>query len=119
MADITIYHNPACGTSRKTLALIRDKGFEPQIIEYLQHPPTRERLCAWLARMDLPARALMRQKEALYGTLGLDGDGWTDAQLIDAMLAHPVLINRPVVVTPLGVRLCRPCETVLDILPVT
>jgi arsenate reductase (glutaredoxin) len=117
MADITIYHNPACGTSRNTLALIRNSGIEPQIIEYLQHPPTRERLCELLAQMGMAPRALLRHKGTPFDELGLDQDHWTDAQLIDAMLRHPVLINRPIVVTPLGTRLCRPSEVVLDILP--
>lgn len=117
MADITIYHNPACGTSRNTLALIRNSGVEPEIIEYLQHPPTRERLSELLAQMGMGPRELLRQKGTPYDELGLGGDVWPDAQLIDAMLQHPVLINRPIVVTPLGARLCRPSESVLDILP--
>lgn len=114
---ITIYHNPACGTSRNTLALIRNTGLEPEIIEYLKTPPAREQLVALLGAMGIPARALVRTKGELYQELGLDNPDLSEAQLIDAMLAHPVLINRPIVVTPLGTRLCRPSEQVLDILP--
>jgi len=117
MADITIYHNPDCGTSRNTLALIRNSGAEPHIIEYLNQPPTRERLCALLAQMGIGPRELLRQRGTPYDALGLGADTWTDAQLVDAMLQHPILINRPIVVTPLGTRLCRPSESVLDILP--
>jgi len=117
MADITIYHNPNCGTSRNVLALIRNTGAEPDIIEYLKTPPTRERLLALIAQMGVPVRDAMRQKEALYAELGLDNPAVDDAALIDAMLAHPVLINRPIVVTAQGTRLCRPSEAVLDILP--
>ena len=117
MAEITIYHNPACGTSRNTLALIRNSGTEPRVIEYLKNPPTRERLCELLARMGIGPRALLRQKGTPYDELGLGGGEWTDDQLIDAMMAHPILINRPIVETPLGTRLCRPSETVLDLLP--
>ncbi|MCW5644994.1 MAG: arsenate reductase (glutaredoxin) [Rhodoferax sp.] len=117
MAEITIYHNPACGTSRNTLALIRNSGAEPQIIEYLKNPPTRERLCALLAQMGIGPRELLRQKGTPYDELGLGSGDWTDEQLIDAMMEHPILINRPIVETPLGTRLCRPSETVLDLLP--
>lgn len=117
MAVTTIYHNPACGTSRNTLALIRNSGIEPQVIEYLKTPPTRERLCELLAQMRMAPRALLRQKGTPYDELGLGSGDWSDEQLIDAMLAHPILINRPIVETPLGTRLCRPSETVLDILP--
>lgn len=117
MADITIYHNPACGTSRNTLALIRNSGAEPRVIEYLKNPPTRERLCALLAQMAIAPRDLLRQKGTPYDELGLGRDDWSDDQLIDAMMAHPILINRPIVETPLGTRLCRPSETVLEILP--
>lgn len=117
MAVTTIYHNPACGTSRNTLALIRNSGIEPQVIEYLKTPPTRERLCELLAQMGMAPRALLRQKGTPYDELGLGSGDWSDEQLIDAMLAHPILINRPIVETPLGTRLCRPSETVLDILP--
>jgi len=114
---ITIYHNPACGTSRNTLAMIRQSGEEPVVIEYLKHPPSRERLLELLRAMDMPPRALLRQKGTPYIELGLDDPKWTDDQLIDFMIAHPILINRPIVETPKGVRLCRPSEKVLDILP--
>jgi arsenate reductase len=117
MADITIYHNPQCGTSRNTLALIRNSGAEPEVIEYLQYPPSRETLVALVARTGQPLRALIRSKEKRYAELQLDNPALTDDQLLDAMLAHPLLINRPIVVTPLGTRLCRPSEAVLDILP--
>lgn len=117
MADITIYHNPQCGTSRNTLALIRNSGVEPEVIEYLQYPPSRETLVALVARTGQPLRALIRSKEQRYAELQLDNPALTDDQLLDAMLAHPFLINRPIVVTPLGTRLCRPSEAVLDILP--
>ena len=115
--DITIYHNPACGTSRNTLALIRNAGIEPQVIDYLQYPPSREVLASLIARAGLTVRDALRQKGTLYLELGLDNSSLDDAALLDAMLAHPILINRPFVVTPLGVRLCRPSEVVLDILP--
>lgn len=114
---ITIYHNPKCGTSRNVLALIRNTGEEPRIVEYLKTPPTREELVALLARSGLTPRELLRRKGTPYDELGLDDPALTDDQLIDAMIAHPILINRPLVDTPLGVRLCRPSETVLDILP--
>lgn len=115
MDDVTIYHNPGCGTSRNTLGLIRNAGIEPQVIEYLQTPPDRTTLVSLIAAMGTPVREVVRTKEALYSELGLaDAD---DAALIDAMLAHPVLINRPIVVTALGTKLCRPSEAVLDILP--
>lgn len=114
---ITIYHNPACGTSRNTLGLIRNSGVEPVIVEYLKTPPDRALLSALIARMAIPVRALLRQKGTPYDALGLGDPALTDDQLLDAMLAHPILINRPIVVTPLGVKLCRPSETVLDILP--
>lgn len=117
MADITIYHNPQCGTSRNTLALIRNSGVEPEVIEYLKTPPSRETLQQLIASMGLPVRDLIRQKGTPYAELQLDNPALTDAQLMDAMLAHPILINRPIVVTPLGTRLCRPSEAVLDILP--
>ncbi len=117
MADITIYHNPACGTSRNTLAMIRNSGAEPEIIEYLKTPPTKARLQELLAAMSLNARALLREKGTPYAALDLGNPKWTDDDLLDCMLAHPILINRPIVVTPLGVRLCRPSEQVLDILP--
>lgn len=115
--DIVIYHNPACGTSRNTLALIRNTGVEPQVIEYLQQPPSREELSGLIARAGLTVREAIRQKGTPYLELGLDNPEIDDAALLDAMLAHPILINRPFVVTPLGVRLCRPSEVVLDILP--
>ena len=117
MADITIYHNPNCGTSRNVLALIRNTGAEPEVIEYLQTPPSRETLLALIAQMAAPVREVMRQKEALYGELALGDPALGDDALIDAMLAHPVLINLRLVVTALGTRLCRPSEAVLDILP--
>ncbi len=117
MADITIYHNPKCGTSRNVLALIRNTGAEPEIIEYLKTPPTRDKLLELIAQMAVPVRDVMRRKEALYDELALDNPALGDDALIDAMLAHPILINRPIVVTPLGTRLCRPSEAVLDILP--
>ncbi len=114
---ITIYHNPKCGTSRNVLALIRNTGEEPRIVEYLKTPPTRDELVDLLARSGLAPRELLRRKGTPYDELGLDDLALTDDQLIDAMIAHPILINRPLVDTPLGVRLCRPSETVLDILP--
>ncbi|MFC5522355.1 arsenate reductase (glutaredoxin) [Polaromonas jejuensis] len=117
MSNITIYHNPRCGTSRNTLALIRNTGAEPEIIEYLLTPPTREKLAALIAQMAIPVRELIRAKEKLYDELQLDDPALSDDALMDAMLAHPILINRPIVVTPLGTRLCRPSEAVLDILP--
>ena len=117
MSSITIYHNPQCGTSRNTLALIRNSGAEPEVIEYLKTPPTRDKLLELIAQMAVPVRDVMRRKEKLYDALGLDAPALGDDALIDAMLAHPVLINRPIVVTPLGTRLCRPSEAVLDILP--
>ncbi|HEY3047455.1 MAG TPA: arsenate reductase (glutaredoxin) [Polaromonas sp.] len=117
MSDITIYHNPRCGTSRNVLALIKNTGAEPEVIDYLKTPPTREQLLALIAPMGMPVRDLIRQKESLYDELRLDDVALSDDALIDAMLAHPILMNRPVVVTPLGTRLCRPSEAVLDILP--
>ncbi|HEY5347758.1 MAG TPA: arsenate reductase (glutaredoxin) [Rhizomicrobium sp.] len=114
---IVIYHNPACGTSRNTLALIRNSGVEPQIIEYLKTPPSRGELAALVARMGIRLRDLLREKGTPYHELGLGDAKWTDDQLLDVMLAHPILINRPIVVTPLGAKLCRPSEIVLDILP--
>ena len=117
MAMITIYHNPASGTSRNTLALIRNSGVEPKVIEYLKTPPSRAELVELIARMGIPVRDLLRRKGTPYDELGLDDPKWTDDQLIDQMLTHPILINRPIVVTPLGIKLCRPSETVLDILP--
>jgi arsenate reductase len=115
--QITIYHNPKCGTSRNVLAMIRNSGEEPRIIEYLQTPPSRAELIDLLARMGMAPRSLLRRKGTPYDELGLDDPGLTDDALIDHMLAHPILIERPIVVSPLGVRLCRPAETVLSILP--
>jgi arsenate reductase (glutaredoxin) len=114
---ITIFHNPACGTSRNTLAMIRQSGEEPVVVEYLKHPPLRERLVELLAAIGISARELLRQKGTPYDALGLADPKWTDEELIDFMLEHPILINRPIVETPKGTRLCRPSEAVLDILP--
>ncbi len=114
---ITIYHNPQCGTSRNVLALIRNSGEEPQIIEYLVTPPGRAELTDLIRRAGLSVRQALRQKGTPYDALGLGDPVLTDDQLLDAMMAHPILINRPIVVTPLGVKLCRPSETVLEILP--
>lgn len=115
--DVTIYHNPDCGTSRNTLGLIRNARIEPTVIEYLKQPPDRATLVNLIQRAGLSVRGLVREKGTPYQELGLDDPAVTDEQLIDAMLAHPILINRPLVVTPAGVRLCRPSEAVLDILP--
>lgn len=117
MGNITIYHNPACGTSRNTLEMIRNSGTEPTIIYYLDTPPTREELTRLISEMGISVRSLLRRNVEPYEQLGLDEDKFSDAQLIDFMLQHPILINRPVVVSPLGTRLCRPSEIVLDILP--
>lgn len=117
MKTITIYHNPKCGTSRNVLALIRNSGVEPEVIEYLKTPPTKARLAELVAATGQGVRALIREKGTPYAELGLADAKWSDDQLLDFMLAHPILINRPLVVTPLGVKLCRPSETVLDILP--
>jgi arsenate reductase len=114
---VTIYHNPACGTSRNVLGLIRNSGEQPHIIAYLNTPPSRDELVSLVGRMGMPVRELLRRKGTPYDELNLGNPDLTDDALIDAMLAHPVLINRPIVVTPLGVRLCRPSEAVLDILP--
>ncbi len=114
---VTIYHNPDCGTSRNTLALIRNSGAEPEVIEYLKTPPSRDTLLDLMQRAGLTPRALLREKGTPYTELGLGNPELTDSQLVDAMMAHPILINRPLVVTPLGVKLCRPSEAVLDILP--
>jgi arsenate reductase len=114
---VTIYHNPACGTSRNVLALIRNSGEEPEVIEYLKTPPSRDQLANLVRRMGISLRDLLRQKGTPYDQLGLGDPVLTDDQLLDAMMAHPILINRPIVVTPLGVRLCRPSEAVLNILP--
>ena len=117
MSTITIYHNPACGTSRNTLGLIRNSGAEPVIIEYLVNPPDRATLVGLLAAMKLSPRDLLRRKGTPYDALKLDDPSWTDDRLIDVVVEHPILLERPIVVTPLGARLCRPSETVLDILP--
>lgn len=117
MTDITIYHNPACGTSRNTLALIRNSGVEPTVILYLETPPNREQLKALISAMGIDARALLRKNVEPYEKLGLAEERFSDEQLIEAMLNYPILINRPIVVSPLGTRLCRPSEAVLDILP--
>ena len=114
--SVTIYHNPACGTSRNTLAMIRQSGEEPEIIEYLKNPPDRARLLELIGAMGISARALLRQKGTPYAELGLADPRWSDDELIDFMLAHPILIDRPIVVTSKGTRLCRPSETVLDLL---
>lgn len=117
MSNITIYHNPACATSRNVLAMIRNSGEEPTIIEYLKTPPDRETLRRLIAAMGIPVHALLRKKGTPYAELGLDDPKWSDEQLLDFMVQYPILINRPIVVTPLGTRLCRPSETVLQILP--
>lgn len=117
MTPVVIYHNPDCGTSRNTLALIRNSGVAPTVIEYLRTPPTRDELAGLIHRMGVPMRAVLREKGTPYAELGLGAPALSDDQLLDAMMAHPILINRPIVVTPIGVRLCRPSEAVLDILP--
>lgn len=114
--SVTIYHNPACGTSRNTLAMIRQSGVEPDVIEYLKTPPSREKLVELIAAMGISVRALLREKGTPFRDLGLDDPKWSDDELIDQMLAHPILINRPIVVTAKGARLCRPSEAVLDLL---
>jgi arsenate reductase len=118
LSDVTIYHNPTCGTSRNTLALIRHAGIEPNVVEYLKTPPTKDELRALVVRMGMPVRALLREKGSPYAELKLDQPTWSDDQLLDFMWQHPILINRPIVVSPLGVKLCRPSEAVLEILPV-
>jgi arsenate reductase len=115
--SVTIYHNPDCGTSRNTLAMIRQSGVEPHVIEYLKTPPSRERLIELIAAMGISPRALLRENGTPYAELGLGQDKWTDSELIDFMLAHPILINRPIIVTRKGVKLCRPSEAVLALLP--
>lgn len=115
--DVIIYHNPDCGTSRNTLGLIRNAGVEPHVIEYLKTPPSRTMLEQLIARIGISVRALLREKDTPYAELGLSNPALSDAQLLEAMMAHPILINRPIVVTPKGVRLCRPSEAVLDLLP--
>jgi arsenate reductase len=119
MADTTIYHNPSCGTSRNTLALLREAGLQPVVIEYLKTPPSKEKLRELSAAMGVPVRGLLREKDTPFAEMKLDDPKWTDDELLDAMLAHPILINRPIVVTALGTRLCRPSETVREILPAT
>jgi len=114
---ITIYHNPDCGTSRNTLAMIRQSGEEPEIIEYLKNPPSRDQLVALIAAMGITPRALLREKGTPYAALDLANPKWSDDELIDFMMAHPLLINRPIVVSPRGVKLCRPSEAVLNMLP--
>lgn len=114
--SVTIYHNPKCGTSRNTLAMIRASGTEPEIVEYLKDPPSRARLVELIAAMKIPVRDLLRRKGTPYDELGLDDPKWSDDELIDFMIEHPILINRPIVVTDKGVRLCRPSEEVLDLL---
>ncbi|GMO24147.1 arsenate reductase (glutaredoxin) [Bradyrhizobium sp. TM233] len=114
--SVTIYHNPDCGTSRNTLAMIRQSGAEPVVIEYLKTPPSREKLVELVKAMGIPVRALLREKGTPFRDLGLDDPKWTDDELIDQMLAHPILINRPIVVTAKGTRLCRPSEAVIDLL---
>ncbi len=115
--DIVIYHNPECGTSRNALAMIRNAGIEPHVIEYLKTPPNRPRLVSLIARMGITPRELLREKGTPFAELGLGEPSLTDDQLVDAMIEHPILINRPIVVSPLGVKLCRPSEVVLDLLP--
>ena len=117
MTEVTIYHNPNCGTSRNTLAMIRNAGIEPTVIEYLKTPPSREQLLALIKSMGQPVRSILREKGTPFHELGLGDPAKTDEALVDAMMAHPILMNRPIVVTPLGTRLCRPSEVVLDILP--
>jgi arsenate reductase len=116
-SNVTIYHNPACGTSRNVLGLIRNSGEEPHIIEYLKTPPSRAELASLIARMEISVRSLLRRKGTPYDSLGLENPALIDDELMDAMMAHPILINRPIIVTPKGVKLCRPSETVLEILP--
>lgn len=116
--DIVIYHNPACGTSRNVLAMIRNAGIEPHVVEYLKSPPSRELLVQLIERAGMAPRELLREKNTPFAELGLGDPGLSDDALIDAMMAHPILINRPLVVSPLGVKLCRPSEAVLDLLPV-
>jgi len=116
--DVVIYHNPECGTSRNALAMIRNAGIEPHVVEYLKSPPSRALLVQLIARADMTPRDLLREKDTPYAQLGLGDTSLSDAALVDAMMAHPILINRPLVVSPLGVKLCRPSEAVLDLLPV-
>jgi arsenate reductase (glutaredoxin) len=118
MTDVTIFHNPSCETSRNTLALIRHAGLEPRVVEYLKTPPSKEELRALVAAMGIPLRALLREKGTPYAELGLADPKWTDEQLLDFIVQAPILMNRPVVATPLGTKLCRPSEAVLELLPV-
>lgn len=117
MSTVTIFHNPQCGTSRNTLALIRNAGIEPQVVHYLETPPTRDELVKLIADCGLTAREVLRSKSEVYDELNLSDPKWTDAELVDFMVEHPILINRPIVITSKGTRLCRPSEVVLDILP--
>ena len=117
MAEVTIFHNPACGTSRNTLALIRERGIEPRVVEYLKTPPSKEEVRQLLAEMGLSVRAVLREKGTPHAELGLDDPKWTDEQLLDFIQQHPILLQRPVVRTPRGTKLCRPAETVLELLP--
>jgi len=119
VTDIVVYHNPVCGTSRNTLAMIRNAGIEPHVIEYVKTPPSRAMLVQLIARMGATPRTILREKGTPYAELGLGNEALTDDQLLDAMIADPILINRPIVVSPLGVKLCRPSEAVLDLLPAT
>jgi arsenate reductase len=116
-SSVTIFHNPACGTSRNTLALIREHGIEPEVVEYLKSPPSKAKLRALVKAMGIPVRDVLRQKGTPYEELGLGDPKWTDDQLLDFIIEHPILMNRPIVTTPLGTRLCRPADLVLDILP--
>ena len=118
MSDVTIYHNPSCGTSRNVLALLRQAGLEPEVIQYLKTPPSKAKLRELLFAMGMSVRDLLRQKGTPYTELGLDDPKWSDDDLLDSMVKEPILINRPIVVTPLGTKLCRPSEAVLEILPV-
>lgn len=117
MSEVTIYHNPKCGTSRNTLALIRNAGIEPQVIHYLETPPARDQLVQLIAACGMSVREVLRSKGEVYDELKLDDPKWTDDELLDFMIAHPILINRPIVITAMGTKLCRPSELVLDILP--
>lgn len=117
MTDVTIFHNPACGTSRTVLALIREAGIEPEVVLYLKTPPSRDELVALLAKMGVPVRAILRKKGTPYAELGLDDPAKSDDELIEAILAHPILIERPIVVTAKGAKICRPVDTVRELLP--
>ena len=117
MTDVIIYHNPDCGTSRNTLAMIRNAGIEPHVVEYLKTPPVRALLASLIERMGVTVRSVLREKGTPFHELGLGDTSLTESQLLDAMMAHPILINRPIVISPLGVRLCRPSEAVLELIP--